>query len=213
MTDLLQYTPTALLALASFAFVSSITPGPNNLMLLYSGARFGFNKTIPHWMGINIGFVVMIILCCLGIATLFFKLPMAQTALKVLGCAYMLWLAYKLFINGALPNDAALDKSNARKDSAKPLTFMQAAMFQYVNPKAWMMGLTVPAAYLPNNGHIVINTLVASVFFTVVNLVCCGMWVQGGVTLQQLMHKPKLAQWINWIIVAMTIYCAAAVWF
>ena len=213
MTDLFQYTPTAFFAMASFAFVSSITPGPNNLMLLYSGARFGFNKTIPHWMGINIGFVVMIILCCLGIATLFFKLPMAQTALKVLGCAYMLWLAYKLFINGALPNDAALDKSNARKDSAKPLTFMQAAMFQYVNPKAWMMGLAVPASFLPTSGSIWINTLVAALVFGVINLLSMTVWVQGGVTLQTLMHKPNLAKAINILIVLMTLYCAASVWF
>ena len=210
MNDLLQYTPAALLALATFAFVSSITPGPNNLMLLYSGARFGFKRTVPHWMGINIGFVVMLILCCLGIATLFLQLPMAQTALKVLGCAYMMWLVYKLWQNGALPSSETLEKSTT--GAAKPLTFMQAAIFQYVNPKAWMMGLSVPAAYLPQTGSIVANTAVAALVFGVINLLSMTTWVQGGVTLQKLMHKPVLAKIINGAIVLMTVYCAVAVW-
>ena len=211
MNDWFHFTAASLSALLMFSFVSSITPGPNNLMLLYSGARFGFNHSLPHLLGVSLGFGFMLILCCLGVAAVFWQIPHAQDALKIVGCAYMLWLAYKLWKNGTLPANGELPDAK-NKGAAKPFTLMQAALFQYVNPKAWMMGLTVPAAYLPNNGHIVVNTLIASAFFTVVNLFCCGTWVQGGVTLQKLMHKPKLAQWINWIIVAMTVYCAAAVW-
>lgn len=210
MNNLLQYTPTALFALASFAFVSSITPGPNNLMLLYSGAQFGFKRTVPHWMGINIGFCMILALCCLGIATLILQLPIAQIVLKILGCLYMLWLAYKLSKNGALTSSKILDKNNT--DTAKPLTLMQAAMFQYINPKVWVMALTVPAAYFPPVGSIIANTVMAVVVFGVINLLCMTTWVQGGVMLQKLMRQPILAKTINAAIVLMTVYCALAVW-
>jgi threonine/homoserine/homoserine lactone efflux protein len=211
MNDLMQYTPAALFALASFAFVSSITPGPNNLMLLYSGARFGFARSVPHWLGIGVGFAVMIALCCLGIATVFLRLPMAQTALKTIGCAYMLWLAFKLWKNGALPSADTLNEvSNAKR--ARPLTFIQAALFQYVNPKAWMMGLIVPAAYLPHTGSIWVNTVLAVLLFILINLACMSTWIQGGAVLQKLMHLPVLARVVNGVIVVMTVYCAVAVW-
>ena len=211
MPDWFHFTAASLSALLVFSFVSSITPGPNNLMLLYSGARFGFNRSLPHLLGVSLGFGLMLALCCLGVAAIFWQVPYAQETLKVIGCAYMLWLAFKLWKNGALPASGELPDSK-NKGAAKPFTFIQAALFQYVNPKAWMMGLTVPAAYLPNNGHIVVNTLVATVFFTAVNLLCCGTWVQGGVLLQNIMHKPNLARAVNAIIVVMTVYCAVAVW-
>lgn len=210
MDSPLQYTPTILFSLGSFAFVSSITPGPNNLMLLYSGARFGFKSTIPHWMGVNIGFCMMLALCCLGVATLVLRLPSTQTVLKILGCSYMLWFAYKLWRNGALPSSVILHKNN--KNTAKPLTLKQALIFQYINPKAWVMGLTVPAVYLPPAGSILANTIVSVVVFGVINLCCMSIWVQGGVMLQKLMHQLILAKFINTVIVLMTVYCAIAVW-
>lgn len=212
MNTWFHFTAAGLSALLTFAFVSSITPGPNNLMLLYSGARFGFKRTLPHLMGINLGFGLMLALCCLGVAGVFWQVPHAQDFLKVAGCVYMIWLALKLWKNGALPANGELPDSK-NKGAAKPFTFIQAALFQYVNPKAWVMGLTVPAAYLPNDGHIVVNTVLACAMFTVVNFLCVAVWAQGGVTLQKLMQKPLLAQTINGVIVAMTVYCAAAVWF
>lgn len=212
MSMSLNFTAASLTAMMAFAFVSSITPGPNNLMLLYSGARFKFNRSLPHLLGVSLGFGVMLVLCCLGVAGIFWQIPHAQDLLKVVGCLYMLWLAYKLWKNGALPADGDLPEAT-NQGAAKPMTFMQAALFQYANPKAWVMGLTVPAAYLPAEGHILVNTLVASSIFTVINLFCCGTWVQGGALLQKLMHKPTLATIINVTIVVMTVYCAAAVWF
>jgi threonine/homoserine/homoserine lactone efflux protein len=123
----------------------------------------------------------------------------------------MLWLALKLWKSGALPSaDTLNEASNANR--ACPLTFTQAALFQYVNPKAWMMGLIVPAAYLPHTGSIWINTAVAVVLFAVINLACMSTWVQGGVVLQKLMHRPDWARVINGVIVALTLYCAVSVW-
>lgn len=207
-----HYTTAAIITLAYFAFVTSITPGPNNIMLLHSGARFGFKKTLPHWMGINIGFTVMVVLCCLGVASLLFRVPAAQTVLKILGCAYMLWLAYKLWVGGALPSEATMQNATAT-EKAQPLTFTQAALFQYVNPKAWMMGLTVPSTFLPHTGPVLSNTMVAALVFGMINLACMSVWVQGGVALKALMHKPVLAKIINLLIVLMTVYCAVSVWF
>ena len=211
MTDLFHFTAAGVSALLVFAFVSSITPGPNNLMLLYSGARFGFGKSFAHLLGVNLGFGLMLALCCLGVAGIFWQVPHAQDVLKIAGCAYMLWLAFKLWKNGALPADGELPEAQ-NKGAAKPMTFMQAALFQYVNPKAWMMGLSVPAAYLPSDGHVLINTAIATILFTIVNFFCIVPWVQGGVMLQKLMHRPVLARAINAVIVAMTVYCAVAVW-
>lgn len=212
MNDWFHFTAASLSALLMFSLVSSITPGPNNLMLLYSGARFGFNHSLPHLLGVSLGFGFMLILCCLGVAAVFWQIPHAQDALKIAGCAYMLWLAYKLWKNGALPANGELPDAK-NKGAAKPFTFMQAALFQYVNPKAWMMGLAVPASFLPTSGSIWGNTLVAALVFGVINLLSMTAWVQGGVTLQTLMHKPNLAKAINILIVLMTLYCAASVWF
>ena len=216
MGNFFYFTSASLLALIGFAFVSSITPGPNNLMLLYSGARFGAPRTLPHLLGVSLGFGLMLALCCFGIAGVFWRVPHAQDALKIAGCAYMLWLAFKLWKNGALPAADALAepilKHNRNAASARPMTFIQASLFQYVNPKAWVMGLTVPAAYLPDNGHIWLNTAIATAVFIIVNFLCCSTWVQGGALLQKLMHRPTLARGINGAIVLLTVYCAVAVW-
>jgi len=120
-------TPDLLTALAAFAFVSSITPGPNNLMLLASGVNFGFRRTVPHMLGIGIGFTLMVVLVGLGLAGVFTAWPPARPALRIAATGYMLWLAWKI-ANAAPPESA--------KTSARPLTFLQAAAFQWVNPKA-----------------------------------------------------------------------------
>ncbi len=206
------FTWASLSAIALFAFVSSITPGPNNIMLLHSGARFGFARSVAHMWGINLGFGVMLMLCCLGVAAVVLQVPQTQWALKVLGCGYMLWLAHKLWRNGALPANGTLPDA-ANKNAAQPMTLMQAALFQYVNPKAWMMALSVPATLLPRSGDLLMHSSIATAIFMVVNLLCISVWVQGGVALQKLMHSPRLAQLVNVSIVAMTVYCAASVWY
>ena len=122
-----------LYALMGFAFVTSITPGPNNLMLMASGANFGFRRSIPHMLGIGIGFVVMVTLVGLGLMGLFDRYPVTHTMLKVFSAAYMLWLAWKI------ANAAAPEQSKA---TGQPLSLLQAAGFQWVNPKAWAMALT-----------------------------------------------------------------------
>ncbi|WP_082378991.1 LysE family translocator [Pseudoalteromonas porphyrae] len=126
-------------ALALFALVSSVTPGPNNLMLMNSGANFGFRRTLPHLLGVTIGFVIMLVLVGLGVMQLFDVFPLSYQLLKVLCIAYLLYLAYKIASNKT--------PVGAENGDTKPFTFVQAALFQWVNPKAWTMALSAVRGY------------------------------------------------------------------
>ena len=161
--------PTDLLAaLALFAFVSSITPGPNNLMLMASGANFGFRRTIPHMTGVGLGFVFMILVLGMGLARTFAAYPTVHEVLKTVAVIYLLWLAWKI------ANAAPVDDAGA----GRPLTFLQAAAFQWVNPKAWAMALTAVSAYSPDQsaGGVVTVALV----FGAINLPSVGSWTLVG---------------------------------
>ena len=125
-----------LIALITFCFVSSITPGPNNLMLLSSGLNFGLRRSISHLLGVAIGFSVMVLLVGIGVSQLFQSLPASYTVLKWVSIVYLGYLAYKIANNHTIDEVAS---------DAKPFTFMQAALFQWVNPKAWTMALSVNA--------------------------------------------------------------------
>lgn len=210
-----NYTLAGLIAMATFAFVTSVTPGPNNIMLLHSGARFGFKRTIPHMIGISTGFAVMIFLCCIGVAAVVLSFPATDWALKIIGSIYMLWLTWKLWKNGAVPQNISPDGNlpdAQNKNAAQPMTLMQAALFQYVNPKAWMMALTLPAVYLPKSGSLWVNTLIACVVCAVINIASVSVWARGGEMLQDFLHKPHYAKIANMAIVLMTLYCALSVW-
>ena len=131
----------ALIALVLFSFVSSVTPGPNNMMLLASGLNFGFRRTIPHMLGIGIGFTIMVLLIGLGLGQVFVRFPVLYTALKLAGAVYLIWLALKIARSGPISRDEP-------NSAAEPFTFLQAAAFQWVNPKAWMMAVTAVATYM-----------------------------------------------------------------
>lgn len=152
-------------ALAAFALVSSITPGPNNLMLMASGANFGFSRTIPHMLGIGIGFVVMVMLVGSGLVQVFDAYPVSHLILKGVSVVYLLWLAWKI------ANAAPI---KARTGAGRPMTFLQAAAFQWVNPKAWSMALTAVTVYTPDTTLAAI-ALVALVFGAI-NLPAVSTW-------------------------------------
>jgi threonine/homoserine/homoserine lactone efflux protein len=168
-------------ALALFAFVSSITPGPNNLMLMSSGLNYGFRMTLPHLLGVAIGFTLMVVLVGLGVMTLFDSFPMSYQILKVLSIAYLLYLAGKI----ALSSNA--DANSFSK--SKPMTFIQAALFQWVNPKAWTMALTAITIYAPSRNLAAI--LLVALVFGLVNLPCVSLWVATGKRMQVILKEPK----------------------
>ena len=169
-------------ALVAFAFVSSITPGPNNLMLMTSGANFGFVRTIPHMLGVSIGFTLMIVLVGAGLAKVFEIYPIAHTILKYASCAYLVWLAWKI-ATSAPPGAKAVE------GKSEPMTFIQAALFQWVNPKAWTMALTAVSAYTMPADPIV-SLLVVAAVFGAINLPSVGSWTLLGMQLRRFLDDP-----------------------
>ena len=131
------------LAFALFAFVSSITPGPNNTMLLASGVNFGFARSLPHMAGVTLGFCLMILLMGLGLGSVFARFPVLYTVLRYVGGTYMLYLAWKIF------RSQPASPADNHAAAAKPMGFTAAAAFQWVNPKAWVMALGSITTYLP----------------------------------------------------------------
>ncbi len=174
-------------ALIVFAFVSSITPGPNNLMLMNSGANFGFKKTIPHMLGVGIGFTLMIALVGFGVIKLFDAFPLSYEILKVLSIVYLLYLAFKIA--------SSTGNLEQKSSSAKPFNFVQAALFQWVNPKAWTMALTSISIYAPTKS--VSAVLFVSIVFGIVNLPCISSWVVLGQKIQVLLTDKKRLRAFN----------------
>ncbi|SDY67462.1 Threonine/homoserine/homoserine lactone efflux protein [Jannaschia faecimaris] len=182
-----------LLALAGFAFVSSITPGPNNLMLMASGANFGLLRSIPHALGIAVGFTVMIVVVGLGLSQVFDTFSWARPALAALSVVYLLYLAWK--IANAAPPDRT-------EPEGTPMTFLQAAAFQWVNPKAWTMALTAVTLY--SNGSVWSVVAVAGVF-GVINVPCISSWTLLGRQMRRLLTSPIRLRAFNWTMAALLV--------
>ena len=152
-------------ALAMFAFVSSITPGPNNLMLMASGANFGFRRSVPHMLGIGLGFVFMVLMVGTGLVQVFDTYPVSYTVLKAVSVAYLLYLAWKI--------GTAVGVRDT-EGSGRPMTFLQAAAFQWVNPKSWAMALTAVSAYTPD--HTLAAIALVALVFGAINLPSVSLW-------------------------------------
>lgn len=183
-----------LLALAAYAFVTSVTPGPNNIMLLASGVNFGFRRTLPHMFGIALGHAFMVFVVGMGLVGVFISYPPARTALTVVSIIYMLWLAWK--IANAAPPDGSTTKG-------KPLTFFQAAAFQWVNPKAWIMSLGAVTLYAPGQEWLAV-AWVAGVF-VLVNFPSVSVWALAGVGLRRLLQRPDLLRAFNYTMAALLV--------
>jgi threonine/homoserine/homoserine lactone efflux protein len=183
-----------LIALLGFAFVTSVTPGPNNMMLLASGVNFGFRRTVPHMLGISIGHSLMVFLVGLGLAGVFKAWPPALVILKAASVGYMLWLAWKIAGAGA-PGEG--------RARARPLTFLQAAAFQWVNPKAWAMSLGAVSAYVTEPS--VRSYAVVAVIFAAVNLPSVSVWAGAGQAMRQWLGTPGRLRAFNWTMAALLV--------
>ena len=186
---------TTLLALSAFALVSSITPGPNNMMLMASGANFGLRRTVPHALGVGIGFTLMIILVGAGLMGLFDLFPILGTVLKVVSVVYLLWLAWKI-ANAAAPDT----ESGAR---GKPMTFFQAVLFQWVNPKAWSMALTAIALYAIDRNFVAV--LLVAVVFGIINLPSTSLWAVMGQVMRNCLSSQARLKAFNWTMAALLV--------
>jgi threonine/homoserine/homoserine lactone efflux protein len=192
--------PDAFLALLVFAFVTSITPGPNNLMLLASGVNFGFVRTVPHMFGIAGGFATLLFGVGMGLGAVLKAYPALDLTLKIAGGAYLLYLAWKI----------AMSRSLAAKGETKavPMTFFQAAAFQWVNPKAWVMAVTAMAVYT-NPEAPFLSMLLVTAAFAAVNFPSVSVWAGFGMALRGFLADPVRLKWFN---IAMGVLLAATLW-
>jgi threonine/homoserine/homoserine lactone efflux protein len=178
-----------LTALVVFAFVMAFTPGPNNILLTASGVNFGFVRTVPHLLGVDIGFVFMLAVFAGGLGLVFASLPALQLVLKIAGAAYMLWLAWKV-ANAKPPTDAD------RSARGKPMTFLQAAAFQWVNPKAFVAVLSGVAVYM-RPGHERQDFVIVLIVFGLATALSTATWAGFGVALRKFLRDPRHARIFN----------------
>ncbi|MCB1469955.1 MAG: LysE family translocator [Rhizobiaceae bacterium] len=175
-------------ALVAYAFVTSVTPGPNNFMLLASGVNFGFWRTIPHMCGIAGGFFALLLSVGFGIGAVFSAFPSLHVVLKVVGGAYLLYLAYRIATSRSLGKTGEV--------GAVPMTFFEAAAFQWVNPKAWVMALTAMAVYTNPDRPFLSVWLIAAAF-ALVNLPSVSSWAGFGTALRGFLSDPVRLKWFN----------------
>ena len=191
--------PETLFAIIVFAFVSSITPGPNNFMLLASGVNFGFRRTIPHMCGIGAGFFTLLMGVGFGLGALFTTFPQLHIVLKIVGGLYLLWLAWKIATARSL--------SSEKGAKARPMTLMEAAAFQWVNPKAWIMAVTGMALFTrPDAPYLSVFFVAAA--FALVNFPSVSTWAGFGTALRGFLADPVRLKWFN---VTMGVLLAASV--
>ncbi len=177
-----------LLACAAFAFVTSVTPGPNNVMLLASGVNFGIRRTVPHVLGISLGMVILLLSLGFGLSQLLLRFPAIYTGLQIAGTLYLLYLAWKIARAGA-PDT----QSNT---SSKPFSFLQAAAFQWVNPKAWVMALGAITTFVPQQDFLS-NMLWVTALFALINGPTCSLWVVAGSLLRRTLQNPRTLRLFN----------------
>ncbi|HVZ52535.1 MAG TPA: LysE family translocator [Pseudolabrys sp.] len=188
-----------LLALAVFAVVMAFTPGPNNIMLAASGVNFGFSRTLPHMVGVTVGFAVLMIACAAGLGLVFATVPSLHLVLKVAGAVYMLWLAWKVATAHVGGGDVGAP--------ARPFTFWQAAAFQWVNPKAVVAALSAFALYVRPD-HAVSDVPAMLAVLTVATVGSVVTWTGFGVALRRLLRNPAQARIFN---VAMALLLVASI--
>jgi threonine/homoserine/homoserine lactone efflux protein len=186
-------TPELFLGLMAFAFVGSITPGPNNLMILASGANYGVARSLPHLLGISLGHALMVLLVGVGLAGVFDALPWTRALLAAVSVCYLLWLAWRI-ATAPPPERAAVD--------GRPLTFLEAATFQWVNPKAWTMSLSAVTLFAAGGAWAV--PLVALAFL-MVNLPSVSCWLLLGVQMRRWLTSPARLRAFNWTMAALLV--------
>lgn len=178
--------PDFVLGTATLIFATSVTPGPNNIMLMASGTNFGIRRTVPHWLGVSIGMVILICVAGFGAARILETHPMLQQAMRLVCGLYMLWLAWKI---------ATAAASGNRHTDARPLSFLQAAAFQWINPKVWAIVLTAISLHASDGqgARVVAVACIAGL----VNFPSVGLWVVAGTKLHALLQRPGYLRLFN----------------
>jgi threonine/homoserine/homoserine lactone efflux protein len=188
-------------AMTAFCFVSGVTPGPNNLMLMTSGVNFGFRRTLPHLIGVVLGFSLMVALIGLGLDAIFTRFPALLPAMRYFGAAYMLWLAYKIATSGPV-------REGERRGA--PLGFFGAAAFQWINPKGWVIAVSALTAYAVVDDY-ARNVLIVATVYLLIGLPSSGAWALLGSAMRRALADPRVARPFNWTMAALLVASIAAV--
>jgi len=181
---------TILLSVISFAIATAFTPGPNNLMLLSSGLTFGYKRTLGHIVGVAVGFPIMVLAVGLGVGVMLEHYPMAYEVLKVLGFGYLLWMAWHI------ANTQGSIQADTYKDD-KPFTFFQAALFQWVNPKAWIMAVTAISSFTTQSSDVWYQVAIIAFVYLVVGIFSTHSWALGGVLLHKWLQSQRAIRNFN----------------
>ena len=190
-------------ALISYYFVMFVTPGPNNAMLTASGIKFGFKKTIPHLIGIPFGHVIQITLVCFGLGNLFQKYPLVQNYLKWLCFFYLLYLGWKII--GSF--------SEHKKESGRPLKLYEAALFQFMNPKAWVVALTASTAFFPVNENFYLATTFIALTAPFVCFPSICLWALFGSSIKILIKNAKIKKIVEYFLAVLLVFTAIIILF
>ena len=185
-----------------YYFVMYATPGPNNSILTASGIKFGFIRSIPNIIGISSGHGVQLALVCFGLGSLFTQFPILLEVLKYIGACYLLYLAWKMF--GSLNISITEEKSS-------PLKYYEAILFQFVNPKAWVICITAVSLFYPENVNLIIGTLFLVIMSTIINLPSVSMWAFGGSIIRRYLSNKKLKTIIEWILAILLLGTAISI--
>jgi len=191
--------------LVTFAVATAVTPGPNNIMLTASGANFGFRRTVPHMLGVAIGFTVMVAAIGLGLSELFERFPVIHQLLRYGGTAYLLYLAYRIATAAPAASDAA-------QPAGRPFTFLQAALFQWVNPKSWMMAVGAISTYTTVGGDLILESVLIALIFGAVGLPSTALWAALGVAISRLLRARWALRAFN-IAMALLLVASLALMF
>ncbi len=191
-----------LVALLGFAFVSSFTPGPNNILLWASGATFGLRRTVPHVLGTAMGLGAMALAAAAGIAALLAAVPVLGVAMRVAGSAYLLFLAWQIARSGTL----------TAGEASRPLSIVEAAAFQLVNPKAWIFALGAVTTFRPPGlGEVMGSLAIAAVMMTVI-VPAAALWAAFGDALGSLLHRERTRRVVNLVLAALVVATIVLVW-
>ena len=175
------------LPFATYAFIMGITPGPNNVMLTTAGVHFGFRRTLPHLLGVSVGFAALLAVCCTSLGTLFAHFPLLRTGLEWVGAAYLLYLGWRLLGSGDAKAGAA----------PRPVTFLEALGFQFLNPKGWVMCLTAASLFLPADLPPVAGSAYLLAISLVVSPPCSAVWALFGGSMRRLLQQPRPRRLFN----------------
>lgn len=188
----------------TFAVAAAITPGPNNLMLAASGVAFGWRRTLPHLLGIPVGLAALLLISGLGVGAVVTTVPAAQLALKLGGSAYLIYLAWAM--------RSAFSNVTTGRTSGRPIRFHEAAVFQFANPKAWIMALSAVSVFAAQAENLWVGLAAVLAGFVVVTLPCAAVWLTLGVAADRALVGTRSRRLFSGLIVALMIYTIVSIW-